>query len=147
MGSFDVLSLGVGGIIVLKSDTPILDGPGVDFIVFENAFYVDGDPKAPFAEPGEVSVSQDGERFFVFPCAKNDRADGYPGCAGVHPVFANSETNHIDPTDPATAGGDDFDLQKLGLKWARYIRIRDLSESGSGDSAGFDLDAISIVHQ
>src|SRR5262249_32864247 len=80
MGSFDVLSLGVGGIIVLKSDTPILNGPGTDFIVFENVFDVNGNSEATFAEPGEVAVSQDGKKFFTFPCAKDDRPT-YPGCA------------------------------------------------------------------
>jgi len=146
-GSFDVLSLGVGGSIVLKSATPILNGPGPDLIVFENAFYAGGNPLAPFAEPGEVSVSQDGVQFFTFPCASGNRDEFYPGCAGVHPVFANVDTNSIDPTDPAVAGGDAFDLQQVGLPWARYVRIHDLSTSGGGNSAGFDLDAISFIHQ
>lgn len=146
-GGFDVLSLGAGGSIVLKSDAAILDGPGPDFIVFENAFYAGGNPAAPFAEPGEVAVSQDGTRFFVFPCASGNRAELYPGCAGVHPVLANAELNAVDPTDPAAAGGDAFDLNELGLPWARFLRIRDLSDGGTGTSAGFDLDAVSIVHQ
>lgn len=146
-GGFDVLSLGAGGSIVLKSDAAILDGPGADFIVFENAFYAGGNPAAPFAEPGEVAVSQDGTRFFVFPCASGNRVELYPGCAGVHPVLANAELNDLDPTDPAAAGGDAFDLGELGLPWARFIRIRDLSSEGTGTSAGFDLDALSVVHQ
>ncbi len=146
-GSFDVLSLGIGGTIVLKSDTPILNGTGADFIVFENAFYAGGNPQAPFAEPGEVSVSQDGTHFVAFPCASGNPDEMYPGCAGVHPVLANADTNSIDPTDPATAGGDAFDLSQVGLTWARYVRIHDLSTSGGGNSAGFDLDAISFIHQ
>ncbi|HKY63467.1 MAG TPA: hypothetical protein VJR29_08620, partial [bacterium] len=146
-GSLDVLSLGAGGVIVLKSATPILNGTGADFIVFENAFYANGNPQAPFAEPGEIAVSQDGSQFFAFDCAATDVAGGYPGCAGIHPVLANPELNDLDPTDPAEAGGDAFDLSELGLDWASYIRIRDLSSSGSGGNAGFDLDAVSIVHQ
>jgi hypothetical protein len=149
MGGEDVLSLGMGGSIVLKSDIPILNGAGTDFIVFENPFNAAGDPRNPFVEPGEVSVSQDGVHFFTFPCASEDREAHYPGCAGVHPVMANSETNDIDPTDPNVAGGDDFDLKDLGLNWIQYIQIHDLSneDPGKGNSAGFDLDAISIVHQ
>ena len=147
LGGFHVLSLGVGGEIVLKSATPILNAPGKDFIVFENAFYVGGNPMQPFAEPGEVAVSRDGETFFTFSCAADRPEDVYPGCAGVHPVYANPLTNFLDPTDPETAGGDAFDLEEVDLSWARYVRIRDQSTSGGGNSAGFDLDAIAIIHQ
>ncbi len=147
MGGFDVLSLGAGGQITLRSATPILNGPGPDLIVFENAFYAGGNPLNPFAERGEVSLSQDGENFTVFPCDASNQAALYPGCAGVHPVFANPDTNTISPSDPNLAGGDAFDLQSVGLSWALYIRIRDLSSGGGGSSAGFDLDAISIIHQ
>lgn len=147
-GSLDTLSLGSGGVIVLKSATPILNGSGPDFIVFENAFYANGNPNAPFAELGEVSVSQDGSQFFKFNCQSANGAGGYPGCAGVSPVLANAEFNELDPLDPAEAGGDAFDLNELGLSWAYYIRIRDLSaEPGTGGNAGFDLDAIGILHQ
>ena len=147
-GSLDTLSLGSGGVIVLKSATPILNGSGPDFIVFENAFYANGNPNAPFAELGEVSVSQDGSQFFKFHCQTTNSAGGYPGCAGVSPVLANAEFNELDPLDPSEAGGDAFDLGDLGLSWAYYIRIRDLSvEEGTGGNAGFDLDAISILHQ
>lgn len=147
LGGFHVLSLGLGGTIVLKSATPILDGNGPDLIVFENPFFVGGNPQSPFAEPGEVAVSQDGVAFFTFPCEADRPQDMYPGCAGVHPVYANPSVNGIDPTDPAVAGGDAFDLDELGLAWARYVRIRDLSTTGGGSSAGFDLDAIAIIHQ
>jgi hypothetical protein len=147
-GGFHVLSLGVGGEIVLQSTTPILNGPGPDFIVFENAFFVGGNPQNPFAEPGEVAVSQDGNRFISFPCEWENAREFFPGCAGVLPVLANPLTNGIDPTDPEAAGGDAFDLETVGLGWAEWIRIRDRSQAkGGGVSAGFDLDAIAIVHQ
>ncbi len=143
----DVLSLGVGGEITLKSDTPILNGPGADFIVFENPFWAGGNPQNPFAEPAEVSVSQDGVTFWNFICHDEDKPNGYPGCAGVHAVFANPVHPEIDPLDPEEAGGDAFDLETLGLTWVQYVRVRDLSLSGASNTAGFDLDAISIVHQ
>ena len=39
VGSTDVVSLGLEGVIVLRfDDNVIVDGPGVDFTVFENAF-------------------------------------------------------------------------------------------------------------
>ncbi len=56
-GGVDVLSLGGGGEIVLGfGGNAIVDQPGADFIVFENAFYAGGDPTAPYAEPGVVSA-------------------------------------------------------------------------------------------
>ncbi len=145
-GGFDVLSLGAGGSIVLKSDSPIMDGPGPDFIVFENPFQIGGNPNAVFVELGEISVSQNGVEFFTYSCDFEDRVGGFSGCAGHTPVLANVLTNSIDPTDPESAGGDAFDLEDLGLPWVRYVRIQDLSDSGSGTNAGFDLDAVAIVH-
>src|SRR5262245_7229907 len=48
-GSLDVLSLGAAGEIVVGfGANAIVDGPGVDFIVFENAFYVGGHEDKPF---------------------------------------------------------------------------------------------------
>lgn len=145
-GSLDVLSLGVEGEIILKSDTPILNEEGADLIVFENPFMVNGS-EAVFAELGEVAVSQDGLTWHTFPCEKENSEDLYPGCAGVSPVLANPERNSIDPTDPDQAGGDAFDLDEVCLSWAQYVRITALSQGGSGTSAGFDLDAVAVVHQ
>lgn len=147
IGGLDVLSLGAGGQIILRSATPILNGPGADFIVFENAFYVGGNPMNIFAEPGQVSVSQDGVLFEDFPCDSGNAAGRFPGCAGVHPTLANPDSNMIDPRDPAVAGGDAFDLEFLNLDWALFIKITDRGAGGGGGSAGFDLDAISIIHQ
>lgn len=147
-GSFDVLSLGVGGEIVLEfTDYWIFDGDGADFTVFENAFQVGTDPENTFAEPAYVGVSSDGITFVEFDCDPLLRP--YPGCAGVRPVLANPDLNDIDPTDPAVSGGDPFDLSDVGLPSARFVRIRDAG-IGYGpigpNSGGFDLDAVAIVH-
>ncbi len=146
-GGFHVLSLGVGGSIILKSETPILNGPGEDFIVFENVFNIGGNPETPFVELAEVSVSQDGINFLSFACEQDNADEFFPGCAGVSPVLANVLTNTLEPTDPEEAGGDAFDLESLNLYWIKYVKIQDLSNTGGGNSAGFDLDAIAIVHQ
>jgi hypothetical protein len=148
-GSTDVVSLGVGGTIVLSfAPNAIVDGPGIDFIVFENPFDINDNPNDPYAEPGEVSVSEDGITWSAYPCT----ATSYPygACAGWHVVYS-SPTNGISPVDPATAGGDQYDLADLGLKEVRYVRIVDKSnevcpDAGGSTSAGFDLDAISIVN-
>ncbi len=147
-GSFDVVSLGVGGSIVLEfTDYLIFDGDGVDFTVFENAFQIGGDPNNTFAEPGFVAVSEDGLNFVEFPCDPLNKP--YLGCAGVQPTLANPDVNSIDPTDPAVSGGDSFDLADVGLKSARFVRIRD-SGAGYGPigpgTGGFDLDAVAVIH-
>ena len=144
-GSLDVATLGNGGSMTLGfAPSAIIDGPGPDFIVFENPFYVDGtDPPQPFAELGTVEVSDDGQSFRGFPCTAS--APPYGGCAGWHPVYANPDKNSIDPTDPAVAGGDAFDLGDLGVGRARYVRITDRIDL-TGLNGSFDLDAVSIVH-
>lgn len=172
LGGLDVLSLGSGGTIELAfSDNVILDGPGVDFTVFENPFLtvVLGIVGNPFAEPGRVSVSQDGNTWFVFDACSTAPLDPplYAGCAGVYPTLS-------DPDDPLTAhpsipsespitewiglsqgqiaspegsGGDSFDLEDVGLTWARFVRIEDVGPAlGQAGSLGFDLDAVTAVN-
>lgn len=140
MGSLDVLSLGQRGEIVLElTGLGVVDGPGVDLLVFENPF-------GNFVETAFVAVSEDGQTWREFPCDPVDKANGYPGCAGVKNVFSSPE-NGISPTDPAVAGGDGFDLATLGVARARFVRIRDSGENAYGfTSGGFDLDAIAVVN-
>jgi hypothetical protein len=160
-GSTDVVSLGTGGTIVLSfAPNAIVDGPGPDFIVFENPFWVSGNSNDVFAEPGEVSVSDDGVAWQTFPCNPTvdpNSAHGtgvsppYGQCAGWH-VVNSSPTNGISPVDPAVAGGDAFDLADLGVSEARYVRIVDRTLETCADAGarpnndGFDLDAIAIVN-
>lgn len=139
-GSVDVVSLGLGGEIVLAFEPAIGDGPGADLIVFENAFLAGGDPNNVFAEPGEVSVSQDAESWLTFVCDPQQPA----GCAGVSPVFATTASEALDEDG---AGGDAFDLQSVGLDQARYVRIRDVGGKRTPNgTSGFDLDAVANLH-
>jgi hypothetical protein len=173
-----VFSLGFGGSMTLGfSDNVIVDGEGVDFAVFENAFLVENGAtltlERPFADPGIVSVSQDGSVWYGFPCLLvRDYPAGivFPGCAGVYPVLSDAgdpTTPHASiPTegeigdlmgvpsvplpDPGGAGGDSFDLADVGLGWARYVRIVD-ANFPTGDpfgptNAGFDVDAVAAVN-
>jgi hypothetical protein len=142
-GSLDVVTLGNGGTITVGFASAMVDGPGPDFIVFENAFFAGGDPEMPFAELATVEVSEDGEHFEAFPCTAT--AAPYGTCAGWHPVYANPDTNEIDATDPEVAGGDAFDLAEIGVARARYVRITDRQDL-TGLNGAFDLDAVSIVH-
>jgi hypothetical protein len=146
-GSLDVLSLGKGGSIVLGFGAlGIADGEGADFVVFENAFWPGGDPTAVFAEPGQVSVSEDGSEWHAFPCdSEGDGMGRFAGCAGVTPTL-EYDANASVPLDPTLTGGDAFDLADVGLARARFVRITDVSNAGSAPSAGFDLDAVGIVN-
>ena len=152
-GSLDVVSLGAainddggasapyGGTITLEFvDNEVWDGPGADFTVFENVFYVCNesgvpDPETRFMEPAMVSVSQDGVNWRQFKFDFSPRYDPdtgalnlrHPYCynsgfAGVNPVMSDGYSP--DPTDTAVSGGDSFDISAVGLDWIRYIRIQ-----------------------
>ena len=140
-GSLDVLSLGVGGSIVIDLGLEVADGPGIDLIVFENPFFAGGNPDEPFEEFGEVSVSLDREMWHTFSCVPETSK---LGCAGWNPVlpfeYVLGERLDIERT-----GGDGFDLAELGVRAMRYVRIVDLSATGEGVTGGFDLDAVGWV--
>jgi hypothetical protein len=152
-GSLDVVSLGNGGdITVAFTDNRIVDGPGPDFTIFENAFESPG--LGIFTEVGVVAASEDGVTFVEFPHGAGGQ--DLAGLAGRTPVYANPDTNQIDPRDPAVSGGDQFDLATIGLASARYLRITDPGATiddignhfptpGVGKS-GFDFDAAIAIH-
>jgi Putative Ig domain len=165
-GSLDVVSLGAasvddpggapygGSITVSFENNLAFDGPGADFTIFENVFYIKGaagyDPNSRMMEPAIVSVSQDGVAWHTFPFDFSPRYDAKTGAlnlrhpfvynkgfAGVNPVIANG--NNVDPTDPAVSGGDSFDLADLrvpGLAWIRYVRIQSTGEKWMVDADG-----------
>lgn len=174
-GSLTVASFGFGGSIVVAFDDVVIeDGPGADFIVFENAFFGLPAPESAqddfsiFAEPGLVEVSADGVVWHAFPynhdallasagqAVTQDNYLALTGLAGLTPTFTGNWTV---PNDPATfdplgvggisgAGGDAFDLADVGLTEARFVRITD-ADTGSGfpgAGEGFDLDAVVALH-
>lgn len=140
-GGLDVLSLGVGGSIVIDLGLEVADGPGIDLIVFENPFFAGGNPDEPFEEFGEVSVSSDREVWHTFSCAPETSK---LGCAGWNPVLP---FEHVpgERLDLERTGGDGFDLAELGVQAMRYVRIVDLAATGEGVTGGFDLDAVGWV--
>lgn len=131
-GSLDVFSLGAVTtppeeadhyITLAWSDRAVTDGPGVDFIVFENAFaYVPGEHH--FIEAAVVELSRDGQTWVAMPHDYNnpdelvysDEPQHWQGFAGVQPVLFHVEDNPVaaaDRFDPAQVGGDPFDLADL----------------------------------
>lgn len=174
-GTLTVLSLGHGGSIVLEfSDNVIVDGPGPDFIVFENAFFCGAppataaDPWSSFAEPGIVEASGDGVTWHPFPydpvalaqvttlCTDRALIESLDGLFGITPSFTG---NWIVPDDPLVFdqaspggvsghGGDAFDLATIGMTEARYLRLIDpnLPIGIPGSADGLDLDAVAAIH-
>lgn len=139
----EVCSLGLGGSILLGlRRAVIVDLPGPDFTVFENAFIFG---KRTFAEPARVEVSRDGIAWYAFPFDSLTLR----GCAGVTP------TTGLNAFDPAVSGGDAFDLATIGIDSVRWIRITDVTRIVLDNRShpfydptlsGFDLDAIIAVH-
>lgn len=155
-GSTDVVSLGLEGVMVVGFDGVLgYDGPGADFLVFENVFL----PQAggdPYFEPARVSIglSSRGPEL-AFPCEGS--RPPFDGCAGLSPVYADA-ASVSDFTNPSEAGGDAFDLHALqregevspfGSTFDR-IAIQDVSDLAGGQAlgttSGFDLDAVALIH-
>lgn len=154
--SFDIVSLGNGGQITLTFDNPIMNGAGYDFAIFENSF------SDTFLELAFVEVSSNGNDFFRF--ANYSYTPSAVGAFGA-----------VDPTNLyGYAGkykqgfGTPFDLTELAgiagldLDNINYVRLIDVLGNGSENdalgnkiydpyktvqSAGFDLDAIGVLHQ
>jgi len=136
----EILSLGHGGEITLAfTDNVGVDGPGVDFIIFENVF-MNLWTGQPYMEAATVAVSQDGSHFIEFPYDTTS----YTGLAGCHVVQSTSY-----PLDPQRSGADQFDLAEVGMDWIRYIRITDMGDRWQEGALNgdFDLDAIVAVNR
>lgn len=139
----EVCSLGLDGSITLGlRRAVIVDLPGPDFTVFENAFMFG---TRTFAEPGRVEVSRDGITWYAFPFDSL----ALRGCAGVTP------TTGLNVFNPEISGGDAFDLATVGIDSVRWIRITDVTRIILNNSShpfydptlsGFDLDAVIAVH-
>ena len=114
------------------TDNSIIDGQGADFTVFENVMDTGS---GYFQECAFVEVSQDGQYWIQFPWDETT----LEGLAGLMP------TTGEDPTDPSVSGGDQFDLEDIGLEWVRFVRLTDCGDAVS-DGGLFDLDAVAAVN-
>lgn len=139
----DTVSIGNEGIIDIElGGYEIVNDEGPDFTIFENPF-------EGWSERAQVSVSENGIDYVAFPCDPFDPEETYEGCAGVTPINYSNDENVL--LDPESSGGDVFDLADVGLARARFVRIVDLytcldDEFCHSGEAGFDLDAMAIVH-
>lgn len=135
-----ICSIGLGGEIILGfAGHAVVDRPGPDLVVYENAFTYGGG--RIYAEPAAVSVSADGLTWTPFACD----AATLRGCAGVTPTDASL----------VYGGGDAFDLADVGVDSIRWVRIVDITQRILDDPlhrffdptlSGFDLDAVVALH-
>lgn len=170
-GSLDVYSLDGGErtqLVLGWRGALVMDGPGTDFVVFENAFQTAGGA-THFMDPVIVSVSHDGETFVDMPHAyrapdpRRYSADPthWEGFAGRTPVLFHEEENVVDPFDPELAGGDAFDLAALpdsdegdrireeGIRFVRLVSAATVINPETGEhypsdpvANGADIDGV-----
>ena len=126
-GGADVFSLGNEpgpegdeSLVVRWSDRRVTNGPGPDFVVFENGFRL-GAGEATFMDLVIVELSRDGETWVTlahdYVHADETEYSNLPahwvGFAGRQPVLLHEESHPVDPFDAELAGGDAFDLADL----------------------------------
>lgn len=158
-----VVSLGDGGHAILTFDTPIYDGPGWDFAVFENSFSND------FLELAFVEVSSDGINYIRFDATTEVQTVTQLGSFGTTDA---TEINNLAGKYRAQYGTP-FDLTELNgiagidIQAITHVRIVDVvgsiddnyaSFDAAGNkvndpyptdfaSSGFDLDAVGVINE
>ncbi len=167
-GGGSTVSLGDSGIAILTFDTPISNGSGADFAVFENAFLYQNAGLA-FLELAFVEVSSDGTHFFRFPAISNtqnlSQVNGfdYMDASKIHNLAGKYISNY----------GTPFDLEELktviglDINNITHVKIIDVigniagaapSKDGNNNTindpfptpfttSGFDLDAVAVMNQ
>ena len=167
-GTMDVVSLGDGGKATLTFESPICNGIGPDFAVFENGFANAQNPDTWALELGFVEVSSDGENFFRFPAVTYVQTETQLGNAGsIVP-----EQLHNFASKYGAFYGTPFDLDEvednalLDKNHITHVRIVDVvgnidpqyaTYDSEGHiindpwptgfaSSGMDLDAVGVIH-
>jgi hypothetical protein len=166
----DVVSLGDSGYAILTFATPITNGPGADFAVFENGFANTANSEEAFLELAFVEVSSDGVNYTRFPASSLTQ-----DTAQLSSVASPSYTNARDLNNLAgkyiSTWGTPFDLNDLPITSSldvtaiTHVRLVDaigsIGPEGSKDASGrkindpfptpfagsgFDLDALGVIN-
>lgn len=163
-----LVSLGDGGNAVLTFASPIYNGPGPDFAVFENPLESQQQPGMFFLELAFVEVSSDGENYFRFPAYSNipfDTQMGSFGCTDprlVHNLASKYAPHYGTPFDLDDLE-DHEDLDKMNITHVRLVDVVGCIQpeyatyDSQGhivndpwptpfESSGFDLDAVGVIH-
>jgi hypothetical protein len=167
-GTYDVVSLGDGGTATLTFGSPIYNGEGPDFAVFENGFANAVNPDTWALELGFVEVSSDGVNYFRFPAVTYVQTETQLGNAGsIDPAQLHNFASKY-----GAFYGTPFDLDEvednalLDKNKVTHVRIVDVvgnidPEYATKDSeghiindpwptafasSGFDLDAVGVIY-
>lgn len=159
----NVVSLGDSGIAVVTFASPITNGFGADFAIFENGFADD------YMEFAHVEVSSDGFNFVRFPSHSESpvvvQLDNFMfgDCRMVNNLAGKYRQGFGTPFDLAELSGNPL----LDINAITHVKLVDVigsisAEIGTTDafgnlindpfptpfeSCGFDLDAIGVIHQ
>ncbi len=143
---FDITSLGelseeqiaegvAPGQITLTFDTPIFNGSGADFAVFENGFeFEDG----LFAELAYVEVSTDGVNFARFPSTSLTSTS-----VGPMDILDSTDINNLAGKHVNNAGT--FEGETFGSSWGTPFDLDNLVDNSLVSSGLLDLNQINYV--
>jgi hypothetical protein len=161
-----IVSLGDSGVAVIQFDNPIMNGPGADFVVFENGFNVSA--YNDFVELAFVEVSSDGSNFFRFPAVSKTNYATQIGSFGTMDVsLINNLAGKYVGNYGTPFNLDDIPentlLDKSNITHVKIIDVIGsiygiVSKDSLGNiindpymtnfaSGGFDLDAVGVIHQ
>ena len=159
-----IVSLGDAGSAILTFQSPITNGVGFDFAVFENSF------NDVFLELAFVEVSSDGFNYFRFPASSNTQTltqigpfDNTGDATKLNNLAGKYRANYGTPFDlqeMAAHVGLDIDaithvkiidvVGAINVPYATYDNnnnvINDPYPTAFG-SGGFDLDAVGVINQ
>ena len=171
---FDIVSLGRGGEIILDFETPIVDGDGADFAIFENSFS-DTFLELAYVEVSDGSLALDGSgnqiflRFDNFSLTDSAvSAFGTLDPTDVHGLAGKYRGEFGTPFDLADLADQISDIQKyipsfsFNLNNITQVKIIDVVGNGfnydtlgnpiydpyaTTGSTGFDLEAVGVINQ
>lgn len=164
----NLVSLGDNGAATVSFNSPLYDGPGADFAVFENGFVNVANPEEAFLELAFVEVSSDGINYTRFPATSNTYDTLQVPGSGVH-INARDINNLAGKY--VSGFGTPFDLNELSgtpgldINHITHVRIVDVVGSVGANAqrdknghiindpyptpfagGGFDLDAVGAIH-
>ena len=163
-----LVSLGDGGTAVVTFASPIYNGPGADFAVFENPLESLQQPGMFFLELAFVEVSSDGEYFVRFPAYSNIPSETQMGTFGctepslIHNLAGKYAPHYGTPFDLDDLPDDPL-LDKMRITHVRMVDVvgcinpEYASYDSQGhiindpwptpfNSSGFDLDAVGVIY-